>query len=180
MSPRPAPDLDFRRDQVIHAARHLAESEGWPTVTMRRLAAELGVTQPVIYSAFAGRQAIIDAVALSGFADLAAELEAVEASPAARMRVYLDFAVGHPRIYEAMFSLPSGLAFGVEDTPEPMQRAFWGIRDAFPAADDTRAEVAWATLHGLATLGAGGRLRPDQTQARLELAHRILTEQESR
>ena len=29
MSPRPAPDLDLRRDQVIHAARGLAESNGW-------------------------------------------------------------------------------------------------------------------------------------------------------
>ena len=116
---------------------------------------------------------LVTAAGVGGFA--AARMR--QTSPAGR---HPGFAVGHPRIYEAMFSLPSGLAFGVEDTPEPMQRAFWGIRDAFPAADDTRAEVAWATLHGLATLGAGGRLRPDQTQARLELAHRILTEQESR
>jgi AcrR family transcriptional regulator len=55
MSPRPAPDLDLRRDQVIRAARDLAEADGWPAVTMRRLAGELGVTQPVLYSAFAGR-----------------------------------------------------------------------------------------------------------------------------
>ena len=81
MSPRPAPDLDLRRDQVIGAARDLAEADGWPAVTMRRLAGELGVTQPVLYSAFAGRQALIDAVALNGFDDLAAALKAVEASP---------------------------------------------------------------------------------------------------
>jgi hypothetical protein len=41
----------------------------------------------------------------------------------ARMRAYLDFAAAHPRVYEAMFSMPSGLD-----------------------AHGTRAEVAWSTL----------------------------------
>jgi AcrR family transcriptional regulator len=181
MSPRPAPDLDLRRDQVTHATRDLAESDGWPAVTMRRLAAELGVTQPVLYTAFASRQALIDAVALNGFSDLAAALEAVDASPMARMRAYLDFAAAHPRVYEAMFSLPSGLAFAADDTPEPLRRAFSGIRDAFPDADGTRAEVASSTLHGLATLQASRRVRlpASHAQARLDLAHRMLTQQET-
>ncbi|HEX4087616.1 MAG TPA: TetR/AcrR family transcriptional regulator [Trebonia sp.] len=175
MSPRPAPDLDLRRDQVLRAARDLAESDGWAAVTMRRLAGDLGVTQPVLYSAFDSRQALIDGVALSGFADLAAALAAVDASPMARMRAYLDFAAAHPRVYEAMFSLPSGLAFGSDDTPEPLLRAFSGIRDAFPGDGETQAEVAWATLHGLATLRAGDRLRPSHAEQRLDLAHRMLT-----
>src|SRR3954464_15309688 len=179
MSPRPAPDLDSRRDQVIRAARDLAESDGWAAVTMRRLAAELGVTQPVLYSAFAGRQALIDAVALGGFGDLAAALEAVDASPLPRMRAYLDFAATHPRVYEAMFSMPSGLAFAADDTPAPLRRAYSGIRDAFPDPDGTRAEVAWSLLHGLATLQAGERLVPSQAPARLDLAHRMLTHQET-
>ncbi|MET1007849.1 MAG: helix-turn-helix domain-containing protein, partial [Propionibacteriaceae bacterium] len=54
MSPRPAPDLEHRRDQLIRAARDIAESEGWAAVTMRKLAAQIGVTQPVVYSAFSG------------------------------------------------------------------------------------------------------------------------------
>ena len=179
MSPRPAPDLDSRRDQIIHAARALAESDGWAGVTMRRLAGELGVTQPVLYSAFASRQALIDAVALNGFDDLAAALETADASPMERMRAYLDFAAAHPRVYEAMFLLPSGLAFAVDHTPEPLQRAFRGIRDALPDADGTRAEVAWSTWHGLATLQASGRLRASAAQARLDIVHGMLTEQET-
>jgi len=180
MAPRPAPDLDHRREQIRHAAQLLAESDGWPAVTMRRLASDLGVTQPVLYSAFASRQALIDAVALNGFGDVAASLRAVEPTPMARMRAYLDFAAQHPRVYEAMFSMPSGLAFAADDTPEPLRRAFAALRDAFPDADGTRAEVAWSTLHGLATLQAGRRLRPSQVQARLDLAHRMLTQAETR
>jgi len=175
MSPRPVPDLDRRRDQVVHAARNLAESDGWAAVTMRRLAEEIGATQPVLYSAFASRQALIDAVALDGFGDIAAALAAVDASPMARMRAYLDFAAAHPRVYEAMFSMPSGLPFAADDTPAPLRRAFAGIQDAFPDADGTRAEVAWSALHGLATLQAGGRLRASHLQARLDLVHDMLT-----
>jgi AcrR family transcriptional regulator len=179
MSPRPAPDLDLRREQITRLARDVAEGEGWAAVTMRRLSAELGVTQPVLYSAFTGRQALVDAVALDGFAALATALEAVDATPMARMGAYLDFAAAHPRTYEAMFSLPSELRFA-ENTHEPLSRAFAAVREAFPTsadteADDVRAEVAWSTLHGLATLRAGGRLPAERTQARLQAAHRMLT-----
>src|SRR3954467_7625404 len=180
MSPRPAPDLHARRDHVVRTTRDVAESEGWAAVTMRRLSAELGVTQPVLYSAFASRQALIDAVALQGFRDVTAALEEVDASPLARMRAYLDFAAAHPRVYEAMFSMPSGLPFAAEDTPRPLRQAFAAIHDAFPDANGTRAEVAWAALHGLATLGAGGRLRAGQAQGRLNLPHRMLPRQETR
>ena len=179
MSPRPAPDLNLRRDQIVHAVRDLAEVNGWPAVTMRRLAGELGVTQPVLYSAFASRQALIDAVALNGFRDLAAALQAVDASPMPRMRAYLDFAAANPRVYEAMFSLPSGLAFAADDAPEPLHRAFSGIRDAFPDGDETQAEVAWSAWHGLATLQASGRLRTSHVEARLDVAHRMLTNQDT-
>lgn len=174
MPPRPAPDLVVRREQITRAARLIAESEGWSAVTMRRIAGELGATQPVVYSAFPGRQALIDAVALDGFSTIADALESVEASPLARMAAYLDFAAAHPAVYEAMFSMPSDLRFG-GTAHEPLSRAFAAIRDAFPASDDTRAEVAWSTLHGLATLQASGRLPMSRMQARLADAHRMLT-----
>jgi AcrR family transcriptional regulator len=183
VSPRPAPDLHQRREQITQLARDVAEAEGWPAVTMRRLSSELGVTQPVLYSAFTGRQALIDAVALDGFAALSAALEAVEATPLARMGAYLDFAAAHPHLYVAMFSMPSDLRFG-HSTHAPLSRAFTAIREAFPATDDdgngrgtddVRAEVAWSTLHGLATLQAGGRLPLERTRARLQAAHRMLT-----
>ena len=55
----------------------MAESDGWSAVTMRRLATTIGVTQPVLYSAFPdGRQAVIDAVAVEAFSAIAPALEA--------------------------------------------------------------------------------------------------------
>lgn len=161
----------------MRAACELAESEGWAAVTMRRLAAEIGVTQPVLYSAFpGGRQALIDAVVVGGFSALAAALEAVDPEPMPCMRAYLNFAAGRPHVYEAMFSMPSGLQFGDGNGPEPLRRAFRALRDAFPGSDETRAEVAWAILHGLATLQIGQRLRESHAIARLECAHQMLTQ----
>ena len=181
MSPRPAPDLDLRRAQITRLARDVAEGEGWPAVTVRRLSVELGVTQPVLYSAFTGRQDVIDAVALEGFVALGAALEAADATALARMQSYLDFAAAHPHTYEAMFSMPSQLGFAA-NSHEPLMRAFAAIQDVLPPAVDdaeageARAEVAWAMLHGLATLQASGRLPALRTRARLEAAHRMLVD----
>ena len=176
MAPRPAPDLDRRREQIIRIARAVAGTDGWAAVTMRRLATEIGVTQPVLYSAFpAGRQALVDAVALRGFTDLAVALGAVEPEPLDRMRAYLDFAATQPQVYEAMFSMPSGLRFGEGDEPEPLRSAFAAIEIAFPAPDAARAEVAWAALHGLATLQISRRLPEARVRERLDLLHRALT-----
>jgi len=176
MAPRPAPDLDVRRDRITQAARRLAEAEGWDAVTMRRVAAEIGVTQPVLYSAYAGgRQELVDSVAVAGFGAIADALESVEAEPRARMRAYLDFARNHPRVYEAMFSMPSGLHFGTGSGPEPLQRAFAAIRAALPDDNVIEAEVVWATVHGLATLEISHRLPAPQADARLAYAHKMLT-----
>lgn len=177
MSPRPAPDLDLRREQITSTARVVAEAEGWDAVTMRRLASEIGVTQPVIYSAFpGGRQALVDAVALAGFEAIAGALESVPAEPMARMEAYLAFAVDQPRVYEAMFSMPSGLEFGAGTGPDVLQRAFDGIEAAFPGDDGTEAEVAWATVHGLATLEISKRLPAVRSRARLEYVVRVLSQ----
>lgn len=141
---------------------------------MRRLADRLGATQPVLYTVFAGRQAVIDAVAYQGFAELAAALNAEPLALLPRMRTYLEFAVEHPRTYAAMFSMPSELEFGAERTPESLQAAFSAMRAVTPRLDDTEAEITWAALHGLATLQLAGRMQSEQCDARLELLHRAL------
>jgi AcrR family transcriptional regulator len=169
VSPRPAPDLTARRDRVLGDARRIAEAEGWDAVTVRRLATELGLTQPVLYTAFGKRQDIVDAVALRGFAELAAALDAGE--PAA---AYLAFAQAHPATYEAMFLLPSGLRFAAEDVPGPLHAAFTALGRALGITDDVRTEVAWSLLHGLASLERAGRLSAGARERRVAELERLL------
>src|ERR1700748_3658099 len=66
-----------RRQQILTAARTVAEAEGWPAVTSRRLADAIGYTQPVLYAHFpGGKTEIMRTVALAGFAELAAATRA--------------------------------------------------------------------------------------------------------
>src|SRR5947199_6804381 len=80
-----------RHRLIISTARELAEAEGWDAVTTRRLAERIEYSQPVLYSHFKGKDAIIEAVALEGFAELAEVLrrareQAQEGEPAAVVR----------------------------------------------------------------------------------------------
>ena len=168
-----------RHDLIIAAALDLAEAEGWEAVTTRRLAERVEYSQPVLYSHFDGKDAIVRAVAIQGFADLAVRLRqarsAVETPAAALLAVckaYQTFAAERPALYQAMFVLPIDVAFASADTPSPLRAAFAELTEAlkpFDAAPDLRAEVAWDTLHGLAVLRRGGRIPPEGQAARIEL-----------
>jgi AcrR family transcriptional regulator len=59
-----------RRQVIVTAARELAEAEGWESVTTRRLAECIEYSQPVLYSHFEGKDAIVSAVAFEGFGEL--------------------------------------------------------------------------------------------------------------
>jgi AcrR family transcriptional regulator len=168
-----------RHDLIIAAARDLAEAEGWEAVTTRRLAALVEYSQPVLYSHFDGKEAIVRAVAIQGFADLAAEMRQARLAadgprPAlsALCAAYLAFAADRPALYQAMFVLPTDVKFASEDTPAPLQAAFAELTaalDPFDPHPELRAEVMWATLHGLAVLRRGGRIPAEGYEGRLDL-----------
>lgn len=168
------PTRAARRDRIIEAAREIAERDGWAAVTVRRLADAIAYSQPVLYGHFPdGRDGIIRAVALDGFTRMAAILTAPDPSTPVAARVvhrYLAFAREHPAVYDAMFSMPTDLAFAVAAPPEPLRAAFTTIEEAaFVRGGDTetRAELLWSALHGLAQLHRHARLRPSHEQARI-------------
>jgi AcrR family transcriptional regulator len=168
-----------RHDLIVAAARDLAEKEGWEAVTTRRLAQLVEYSQPVLYSHFDSKDAIVRAVALEGFYDLAARLSearlAVEEAGAALRAVcsaYLSFAAERPALYEAMFVLPIDVEFASDETPAALKAAFQELVSAlspFAAQPEVSAELTWAALHGLAILCRGGRIPPGGQAARIDL-----------
>src|SRR5579863_8166764 len=68
-------DRQARRAQIISTARRIAEIEGWPSVTVRRLSDEISYSQPVLYAHFGSREGILSAVAIEGFHELGLALE---------------------------------------------------------------------------------------------------------
>ena len=174
-------ELAERRQVIVSTARELAEAEGWESVTTRRLSDRIEYSQPVLYSHFEGKDAIVSAVALEGFSELAALLHVARqkaGSPDAELRAvahaYLEFARANPALYEAMFALRVDLRFAQSDTPAPLSASFVEMRDALaPLAGvrdvETFTEIVWSGLHGLATLSRAGRLRPDFYDQRLSM-----------
>jgi AcrR family transcriptional regulator len=166
---------------IIKAARELAEAESWDAVTTRRLAERIEYSQPVLYSHFAGKDAIVAAVAVEGFEELAVMLgrsRATAATPeqalAAVARAYVEFAHANPALYDAMFTLTTDLPFARPDTPDPLRAAFAEFRDTLaPLAGGrdpgTFTEVGWSALHGLVMLTRDGRLSDGQHEQRLAM-----------
>ncbi|WP_029136706.1 TetR/AcrR family transcriptional regulator [Nakamurella lactea] len=160
-----------RERAIVDSARSIAESDGWPAVTTRRLADEIGYSQPVLYGHFPdGKVGIRRMVALDGIRELTTVLAAARARARSdRQRLvavaeaYLEFGRQHPATYEAMFTLQTGLPFADPLAPQELHDAFAELGAALPlpASDPlwgARTEVLWATLHGLVTLTRDGRL----------------------
>jgi len=170
-----------RERLIVTAARKLAESGGWNAVTTRRLAQEIKYSQPVLYSHFRGKDAIMAAVAVEGFADLDAELRAARASAtdprqalADVSAAYAAFVERRPALYDAMFTQTVDLPFATPEAPPALREAFGELREvvrplARDADLDTLTETIWCGLHGLLTLMRGGRLRREGHERRLAL-----------
>ncbi|HUR03057.1 MAG TPA: TetR/AcrR family transcriptional regulator [Nonomuraea sp.] len=170
-----------REQLIITAARALAEAEGWEAVTTRRLAERVEYSQPVLYSHFKGKDAIMAAVAVEGFADLATDLRAARSSAsdprqalAKVSAAYADFAERRPALYDAMFSLTVDLPFATPQAPPALHAGFGELSEALrpQAGDDDLAlltETLWAGLHGLVTLMRGGRLPREAHDRRLAI-----------
>jgi AcrR family transcriptional regulator len=154
-------DRQARRAQILSAARRIAELEGWPNVTVRRLSDEISYSQPVLYAHFGSREGILNAVAIGGFQELGQVLEKakkrvrsgnpIESVAAA----YLEFAASSPALYEVMFSLSLSVPFGDAATPPELRFAFSQLLELFPGQGskaEVVAELFWASLHGIAEL----------------------------
>ncbi|MEV4713868.1 TetR/AcrR family transcriptional regulator [Micromonospora sp. NPDC049374] len=168
-------------DAIVTTAWQLAEAEGLAAVTTRRLAERADVDLGALYQRFADRDAVVAAVAVRGFADLAAALTGARTAverPAevwpAVLAAYLDFAYANPEVYDAMFAHTPELTLGVEQVPETVAATFGELRTALtPLAAgrdaDILAELGWSLLHGMVMLTRGGRLRPDTQDHRERL-----------
>ena len=74
-STSPRADIADRSRAIVDAARRVAETEGWPAVTVRRLADEIGFSQPILYRCFpGGRDEIVEHVMIDGFLEMGAVL----------------------------------------------------------------------------------------------------------
>lgn len=169
-------DRETRRGQIVSAARRIAEAEGWPNVTVRRLSDEISYSQPVLYSHFASREEIVSAVAIEGFRELGIALEEARERPKRRRTIesvamaYLHFATASPALYEAMFSMSLSVPFDDAGTPPELRFAFSQLVALFEeqsSKPEVLSELFWATLHGVAELTRTSRFPRSRQRERL-------------
>jgi AcrR family transcriptional regulator len=172
-----------REQRIVAAARAIADHEGWDAVTVRRLADEIEHSQPVLYSHFENREAIVAAVAVVGFQEITAALRDAASGSTGRNALknvamaYLNFALGKAALYEAMFILPTDLRFDDVGTRPELHAAFEALAAAiapFCVDVDVATETFWAALHGLALLERSGRIKPRTRDDRITLVVRAI------
>ena len=169
-------DKQARRSNIVSAARRIAELEGWPSVTVRRLSDEISYSQPVLYAHFGSRDGVVAAVAIEGFQELALAMEQARKQVKRGSAVksiadaYLEFATSSPALYEAMFSLSLSVPFGKAATPPELRFAFSQILQLFEgqrSRPEVISELFWAALHGIAELTRTKRFPPSRQKERV-------------
>ena len=165
---------DFR-ERLCDAAEKLFADKGPDAVTMRQLAAELGVSPMTPYRYFTDKEDILAAVRTNGFNRFAEALEtalahtqgSAKAKSSAVGEAYLNFAFEHPQTYKLMFDLNQPHE---QDYPElvaaasranAMRSAYIkGLVEAGVMEGDPEeiGRMYWAATHGAVTLELAGKL----------------------
>lgn len=164
---------DFR-ERLCGAAERLFAEHGPDGVTMRQLAAELGVSPMTPYRYFRDKEAILSAVRTAAFNRFADALEAAfdsETDPlvrsAAVANAYVRFAETDHAAYRLMFDLmqpdemdyPELVEAG-ERARRTMTRHIEGLIEAGLLQGDPNmiGHIFWSALHGSLVLQFAGKL----------------------
>jgi AcrR family transcriptional regulator len=153
-------DLSPRAREIVSVARDLLEREGADALTMRALAARLGIRAPSLYKHFGDKEELETAIIAVGFEDAAVAFETAARSArsplAAIARAYRRFALERPHLYRLMNDRPLRrdlLPDGVE------ARAAAPLLEAVGSLE--RARAAWAFAHGMVMIEINGRFPAD-------------------
>jgi AcrR family transcriptional regulator len=156
------------RQAIFTAARDIALKEGWPSVTIRKIADRIEYSPPTIYEHFESKEAILVALLRQGFALLLEELRTAydsaldpESGLLKLADAYWDFAWQHPELYQVMTGL-GGVPFCAEGEPEEARAVYIFAVEVLQKVvtslnvdvGDLRAvfEMIWGTAHGLISL----------------------------
>jgi AcrR family transcriptional regulator len=100
------------RDRILAAARKAFERRGLEGLSLREVAAKVGITPMAIYRHFKSKEALVDALVLDALGEWSARVAALPpvdglAKVEQMGEAFLDFALHEPRRFEAAFLLPS-------------------------------------------------------------------------
>ena len=170
-------------ERILRAARTLFERGGAQAVSMRRVADAVGLTPMAIYRHFPNREALLKRISDDSFDEIARHWIARNQGDdlltrvIALQRIYLDYALAHPHLFDHAFSarradarkypedfragLSPTLSVAAEAVAEAMRAGLLRKDDAWDVA-----MTLWAHTHGLVALYRAGRFSYDEAQFR--------------
>jgi AcrR family transcriptional regulator len=166
------------RSALLDAAERTVRERGVENLSLRELAREIGVSHGAPRRHFPDRQALLDALAETGFERLGAELRAAadgagdEFQPRleATATAYIRFATANPALLDLMFATKHRAT--EPSLHEAMERAFSVMMDLIlqgqaigrlqPGDPERVGLVLFSTIQGIAALLTAGMITPDQ------------------
>ena len=177
--PRDIKEVEGIQGRILEAALGIIVQEGFPALTMRRLASKIGMTAPNIYNYYKSKDELYITLVIQGFEMLQRELMSVYDAyeeplerGAALARAYIAFGLKHSSYYDIMFTYPTPKYHDYVGTPlEKLSeieyrismdivmlalKAVTAFMDEAHAIDDQEVQMrfiaAWSMLHGMISL----------------------------
>ncbi|GIP33601.1 TetR/AcrR family transcriptional regulator [Paenibacillus sp. J2TS4] len=167
------------REEVLKAALHIAASNGWSKVSIRRIASEIEYSTTKVYELFENKEQLILELLRNGFKLLAGQLEEAVSKYSnpreqamALAKAYCAFAWENGAYYRIMYGM-DGVPFGVEQTWQEGMRIGEISKNVLssylPHCSDEELDryvyATWGALHGISSLFISGRLYGTREQA---------------
>jgi len=177
------------RESILTAAHQIARQEGWPALTIRKVAEAIEYSPPMIYEYFANKDEILLELMRNGYQQLIANTQQARFSTEdLRERLfkivdaYWDFAQSNPELYQIMNGL-GGVPLNIQETARVGREAgmvsIAALEDWAQANDIVledalgSIEIAWALMHGMVSLTMVERIEGGEPRARLLLRQGI-------
>jgi AcrR family transcriptional regulator len=181
------------RENILLAARGLAREEGWPALTIRKVAESIEYSPPMVYEYFASKDEILLELMREGFRQLMAAMQSAAAAAHnsegrlfAIVDAYWSFARNNMELYQVMNGM-GGVALdsqatvhaGRDSSQLPLQALEEWAKDNEIVLKDPfgSIEMVWSLLHGVISLTMVGRIEGDEARAKsllLQTLHDLL------
>ena len=166
------------RINILDASLKIVREEGWPALSMRKIADEIEYTAPIIYEYFSNKDAILFELTRKGFLILARDMKAAKEKhrlPAKQLEAmwlaYWNFAFAEKELYQVMFGVDVNCCERATIMPESEVPYTWVselieeiMADKKPSEDEVCVKyyTFWSVIHGLISINLVRRTISDE------------------
>lgn len=166
------------RINILDASLKIVREEGWPALSMRKIADEIEYTAPIIYEYFSNKDAILFELTRKGFLILARDMKAAKEKhrlPAKQLEAmwlaYWNFAFAEKELYQVMFGVDVNCCERATIMPEsevPYTLVSELIEEIMADKKPSEDEVCvkyytfWSVIHGLISINLVRRTISDE------------------